>query len=54
MDFYKRLELLLGFNLSGHTDTLAEASNLIDEICKQGEIEKEQQNLNVFIEFQSR
>ena len=31
-DIYTRLEVLLGYKLSGHTDTLTEASNLIDEI----------------------
>ena len=30
IDIYTRLEILLGLNLSGHTDTLTEASNLID------------------------
>ena len=30
IDFYTRLELLIGLKLSGHTDTLTEASNLID------------------------
>ena len=29
---YTRLEVLLGLRLSGHTDTLTEASNLIDEL----------------------
>ena len=38
-----RLEILLGLNLSGHTDTLTEASNLIDELYKRGEIQNEQQ-----------
>ena len=33
-DIYTRLEVLLGLKLSGHTDTLTEASNLIDEIYK--------------------
>ena len=28
IDIYTRLEVLLGLNLSGHTDTLTEASNL--------------------------
>ena len=32
IDIYTRLEALLGLNLSGHTDTLTEASNLIDEL----------------------
>ena len=30
IDIYARLEILLGLKLSGHTDTLTEASNLID------------------------
>ena len=32
IDIYTRLEVLLGEKLSGHTDTLTEASNLIDEL----------------------
>ena len=32
IDIYNRLEVLLGLNLLGHTDTLTEASNLIDEL----------------------
>ena len=39
-DIYTKLEILLGLKLSGHTDTLAEASNLIDELYKRGEIQK--------------
>ena len=39
IDFYTRLEILLGLNLRGHTDTLTEASNLIDELYKRGEIQ---------------
>ena len=39
IDIYTRLEVLLGLKLSGHTDTLTEASNLVVEIYKQGEIE---------------
>ena len=34
IDIYTRLETLLGLKLSGHTDTITEASNLIDEIYK--------------------
>ena len=34
IDIYTRLEVLLGLKISGHTDTLTEASNLIDEILK--------------------
>ena len=36
IDIYTRLETLLGLKLSGHTDTLTEASNLIDELYKLG------------------
>ena len=43
IDIYTRLEILLGLKLSGHTDTLAEASNLIDELYKRGEIQNKQQ-----------
>ena len=43
IDIYTRLETLLGLNLSGHTDTLIEASNLIDELYKRGEIQNERQ-----------
>ena len=32
IDIYTRLEVLFGLKLSGHTDTLTEASNLIDEL----------------------
>ena len=45
-DIYTRLEILLGLfilELSSHTDTLTEASNLIDELYKRGEIQNKQQ-----------
>ena len=45
-DIYTRLEILLGLNLSGHTDTLTEASNLIAELYKRGEIQNKQQYRN--------
>ena len=32
IDIYNRLEVLLGLRLSGHTNALTEASNLIDEL----------------------
>ena len=38
IDIYTRLEVLLGLKLSGHSDTLTEASALIDELYKRGEI----------------
>ena len=43
IDIYTRLEVLLGLKLSGHTNTLTEASNLIDELYKLGEIQNKQQ-----------
>ena len=46
IDIYTRLEVLLGLKLSGHTDILTEASNLIDELYKQGEIQNKQQYRN--------
>ena len=43
IDIYTRLEVILGLKLSGHTDTLTEASALIDELYKRGEIQNKQQ-----------
>ena len=51
MDIYARLEILLGLKLSGHTDTLTEASNLIDELYKRGEIQNKQQYRNALNKF---
>ena len=51
VDIYNRLEVLLGLKLSGHTDTLTEASNLIDEIYKRGEIQNKQQYRNALNKF---
>ena len=53
IDIYTRLEILLGLKLSGHTDTLTEASNLIDELYKRGEIQNKQQYRNALNKFQS-
>ena len=50
-DVYTRLEVLLGLKLSGHTDTLTEASNLIDELYKRGEIQTKQQYRNALNKF---
>ena len=50
-DIYSRLEILLGLKASGHIDTLKEASNLIDEIYKRGDIQNKQQYRNAFNEF---
>ena len=51
IDIYTRLEILLGLILSGHTDTLTEASNLIDELYKRGEIQNKQQYRNALNKF---
>ena len=41
IDIWTRLEVLLGLKLSSHTNTLTEASSLIDELYKNGEIQTE-------------
>ena len=51
IDIYSRLEILLGLKLSGHTDTLTEASNLIDELYRRGEIQNKQQYRNALDKF---
>ena len=51
IDIYTRLEVLLGLKISGHTDTLTEASNLIDELYKRGEIQNKQQYRNALDKF---
>ena len=53
IDIYTRLEVLLGLKLSGHTDTLTEASNLIDELYKRGEIQNKHQYRNALNKFQT-
>ena len=53
IDIYTRLEVLLGSKLSGHSNTLSEASNLIDELYKRGKIQKEQQYRNALNKFQT-
>ena len=50
-DIYTRLEVLLGLKLSGHTDTLTEASNLIDDFYKRGEIQTKKQYRNAYTIF---
>ena len=50
-DIYTRLEILLGLKLSGHIETLTEASNLIDELYKQGEIQNQSQYRNALNKF---
>ena len=46
IDIYTRFEILLGLKLSGHSDTLTEASALIHELYKLGEIQNKQQYRN--------
>ena len=53
IDIYTRLEVLLGLKVSGHTDTLTEASNLINELYKRGEIQNDQQYRNALDKFSS-
>ena len=53
IDIYTRLEILLGIKLSGHTDTLTEASKLFDEIYNRGEKQNEQQYRNALDKFSS-
>ena len=51
---YTRLEILLGPKLSGQSDTLTEAINLIDELCKQGGTQNEQQYRNAPNKFKTQ
>ena len=51
IDLHTRIEVLLGLNLSGHTNTLTEASNLIDDLYKRGEIQNEQHYRNATDKF---
>ena len=51
IDIYTRLEVLIGLKLSGHTDTLTEASNLKDELHRRGEIQNKQQYRNALNKF---
>ena len=51
IDIYTRLEIILRLKLSGHTDILTEASNLIDELYKRGEIQNKQQYRNALNKF---
>ena len=50
-DIYTRLAILPGLKLSGHTDTLTEASNLIDELYRIGGIQNEQKYRNPLNKF---
>ena len=54
IDIYTRLERILGLKLSGQTDTFTEASNLIDELYKRGEIQNEQHYRNARNKFSTQ
>ena len=54
IDIYTRLEVLLGLKLSGHTNNLTEASNLIDELYKLREIRNKQQYRNALDKFTTK
>ena len=53
IDIYSRLEILLRLKLAGHNNTMSEASNLIDELYKRGEIQNKQQYQNAINKFQT-
>ena len=46
LEIYTKLEILLELRLSGHTDTITEASNLMDELYNRGEVQNQQQHRN--------
>ena len=52
IDIYTRLEILLGLKLSGHSNTVTEASVLLDELYKLGDIQNKQQYQNALNKFQ--
>ena len=51
IDIYTRLEILLGLKLSGRTDAVTTASNLIDELYRRGKIQNKQQYRNALNKF---
>ena len=50
-EIWNRLQVLLGLKLAGYTDTLIEASQLLDALFKKGEIKTEQQYRNAIDKF---
>ena len=54
IDIYTRLEVLLGLKLSGYTDTLTEASNLVDKLYKRGEIQNKEPYRNALNKFSTQ
>ena len=51
IDFYTRLEILLGLKISRHSDTLTEASKLLHELYKRAEVQNKQQYQNALNKF---
>ena len=54
INIYTRLEVLHELKLSGHTDTLTEASALFDHLYKLGEIQNEYQSRNAINKFSTQ
>ena len=54
INFYTRLEVLIGLKVFGHADTLKEASNIIDELDKICDIDNEQQDQNALEKFSTQ
>ena len=51
IDIYTSLEILLSLKLSGHINTLTEASKLTGDIYPRGEVQNEQQYRNALNKF---
>ena len=51
IDIYTRLEIFSRLKLSGHTNTLREASNIIDELYKRGENQNKQKHRYALNQF---
>ena len=54
IDFWTCIEVLLRYKPSGHTDTLTEASHLLDELYKRAEMETEQQYPKALGKFRTK
>ena len=46
VDKWTRIEVLLGLNVSGYTDTFTEASTKLNDFCKEGDLQNKQQYRN--------
>ena len=54
IDIYTKIEILLGLKFTGLTDTLREASTLLDDLFKKGKIQNKQQNRNALNRFHTQ